>query len=225
MLVNILSKIRQIVENAQETLPSESAAAIESVYGDIVNLNNLIHKKLNRIENDDTLTAMAQKVARREVLEKAERKLEFLKSKKDYASMLDEVETKFIDEPFKKEASILKFIREKEIRDRLIGMTGRQIISHFGDSLFDGTNPLLVDAILNAPAGFEILPEQDLTKLREIRNKKMGPKAASEIETERNLNFVMLQIFDLVKDELDNLRRKELPLSIVKAPPTGTDSS
>ena len=225
MLEHILSKVRQIVENAQETLPVESAAAIESVYGDIVNLNNLIHKKLNRIENDDSLNTIAKKIARREVLEKAERKLEIIKSKRDYSSMIEEVETKLADEPFKKEESILKFIREKEIRDRLVSMTERQIISYFGDSLFDGTNPLLVDAILDAPAGFEILPEEDLIKLREIRVKQMDPKAVSEIETVRDLDYVTMQIFNLVKDELDNLRKKELPLSIVKILSTGTDSS
>ena len=225
MLEHILSKVRQIVENAQETLPVESAAAIESVYGDIVNLNNLIHKKLNRIENDDSLNTIAKKIARREVLEKAERKLEIIKSKRDYSSMIEEVETKLADEPFKKEESILKFIREKEIRDRLVSMTERQIISYFGDSLFDGTNPLLVDAILDAPAGFEILPEEDLIKLREIRVKQMDPKAVSEIETVRNLDYVTMQIFNLIKDELDNLRKKELPLSIVKILSTGTDSS
>jgi len=225
MLEHILSKVRQIVETAQETLPVESAAAIESVYGDIVNLNNLIHKKLNRIENDDSLNTIAKKIARREVLEKAERKLEIIKSKRDYSSMIEEVETKLADEPFKKEESILKFIREKEIRDRLVSMTERQIISYFGDSLFDGTNPLLVDAILDAPAGFEILPEEDLIKLREIRVKQMDPKAVSEIETVRDLDYVTMQIFNLVKDELDNLRKKELPLSIVKILSTGTDSS
>ena len=224
MLEQILSKIRQIVENAQETLPVESAAAIESVYGDIVNLNNLIQKKLNRIENDDSLNTVAKKIARREVLEKAERKLEIIKTKRDYSSMIEAVETKVADEPFKKEASILKFIHEKEIRDRLVSMTERQIISHFGDSLFDGTNPLLVDAILNAPAGFEILPEEDRIKLREIRLKQMDPKAVSEIETVRNLDYVTMQIFNLIKDELDNLRKKELPLSVVKTLPTGTDS-
>jgi len=224
MLEQILSKIRQIVENAQETLPVESAAAIEGVYGDIVNLNNLIQKKLNRIENDDSLNTVAKKIARREVLEKAERKLEIIKTKRDYSSMIEAVETKVADEPFKKEASILKFIHEKEIRDRLVSMTERQIISHFGDSLFDGTNPLLVDAILNAPAGFEILPEEDLIKLREIRAKPMDPKAVSEIETVRNLDYVTMQIFNLIKDELDNLRKKELPLSVVKTLPTGTDS-
>lgn len=225
MLEHILSKIRQIVKNAQETLPAESAAAIESIYGDIVNLNNLINKKLNRIESDDSLKTNAKKIARREVFEKAERKLEILKSKRDYSSMLEAVEARVADEPVKKEAAILKFIREKEIRDRLVSMTERQILSHFGDSLFDGSNPLLVDAILNAPVGFEILPEEDLIKLREIRAKTMDPKVASEIETVRNLDYVTMQIFNLVKNELDNLRRKELPLTIVKTLPTGTDSS
>ena len=225
MLEHIISKARQMVKDAQNSLPVESAAAIESVYGDIVNLNNLISKKLIAIDNDITLSEISKKTARREIIEKAGRKLEVLKSKRNYSSMIKELETKLTDVPEKKEESVLKFMREKEIRDRLVGMTERQIISHFGDSLFDGSNPLLTDAILNAPAGFEILPEEDLLKLREIKVKKMDPHVAAEIETVRSLEYVIMQMFNLVKDELDKLRKKELPVSIVETAVTGTDSS
>ena len=224
MLEHIISKARQMVKDAQNSLPVESAAAIESVYGDIVNLNNLISKKLITIDNDITLSDISKKTARREIIEKAGRKLEVLKSKRNYSSMIKELETKITDLPEKKEESVLRFLREKEIRDRLVGMTERQIISHFGDSLFDGSNPLLTDAILNAPAGFEILPEEDLQKLREIKVKKMDPQAAAEIETVRSLEYVIMQMFNLVKDELDKLRKNELPVTIVEAPATGTDS-
>jgi len=224
MLEHIISKARQMVKDAQNSLPVESAAAIESVYGDIVNLNNLISKKLIAIDNDITLSDISKKTARREIIEKAGRKLEVLKSKRNYSSMIKELETKITDLPEKKEESVLRFLREKEIRDRLVGMTERQIISHFGDSLFDGSNPLLTDAILNAPAGFEILPEEDLQKLREIKVKKMDPQAAAEIETVRSLEYVIMQMFNLVKDELDKLRKNELPVTIVEAPATGTDS-
>jgi hypothetical protein len=224
MLEHIISKARQIVKDAQNTLPVESAVAIEGVYGDLVNLNNLINQKLNSVENDTNLNANTKRIARREILEKAGRKLEVLKSKRNYASMIEELEVKLSDEPVQKEDSIMKFLHEKEIRDRLVNMTERQIISHFGDSLFDGSNPLLIDAILNAPSGFELLPEEDLKKLREVRVKKMDPKVAAEIDTVRSLEYVIMQMFNLVKDELDNLRRKELPLSLVKTPATGTDS-
>ena len=223
MLEHIISKARQMVKDAQNTLPVESAVAIEGVYGDIVNLNNLINKKLTAVNNDITLSEIAKKTARREIIEKAGRKLEVLKSKRNYSSMLKELETKMAGVPEKTEDAVLKFLREKEIRDRLVGMTERQIISHFGDSLFDGSNPLLTDAILNAPAGFEILPEEDLQKLREIRVKKMDPQVAAEIETVRSLEYVIMQMFTLVKDELDKLRKKELPVSIVEPPATGTD--
>ena len=224
MLEHIISKARQMVKDAQNSLPVESAAAIESVYGDIVNLNNLISKKLIAIDNDITLSDISKKTARREIIEKAGRKLEVLKSKRNYSSMIKELETQITDLPEKKEESVLRFLREKEIRDRLVGMTERQIISHFGDSLFDGSNPLLTDAILNAPAGFEILPEEDLLKLREIKVKKMDPQVAAEIETVRSLEYVIMQMFNLIKDELDKLRKKELPVSVVEAPATGTDS-
>jgi hypothetical protein len=116
-------------------------------------------------------------------------------------------------------------MREKEIRDRLVGMTERQILSHFGDSLFDGSNSLLMDAILNAPSGFEILPEEDLKRLREIRMEKMDPKVAAEIQTVRNLENVIIKMFNLVKDELDKSRKKELPSSIAESLPTEDDSS
>jgi len=223
MLEHIISKARQMVKDAQNTLPVESAAAIESVYGDIVNLNNLISKKLIAIDNDITLSELAKRTARREIIETAGRKLEVLKSKRNYSSMIKALETKITEVPEKKEESVLRFLREKEIRDRLVGMTERQIISHFGDSLFDGSNPLLTDAILNAPAGFEILPEEDLQKLREIKVKKMDPQVAAEIETVRSLDYVIMQMFNLVKDELDKLRKKELPVSIVEPPVTGTN--
>ena len=223
MLEHIISKARQMVKDAQSSLPVESAAAIEGVYGNIVNLNNLISKKLIAIDNDATLSELAKKTARREIIEKAGRKLEVLKSKKNYLSMIKELETKITEVPEKKEESVLKFLREKEIRDRLVGMTERQIISHFGDSLFDGSNQLLADAILNAPAGFEILPEEDLQKLRDIKVKKMDPQVAAEIETVRSLEYVIMQMFNLVKDELDKLRKKELPISIAEPPVTGTN--
>ena len=225
MLQDITLKIREIVQEAQKTLTIESAAAIESVYGDILNLINSINKKIKIIENDVNLHAGAKRTARRKLLEKARRELEALKSKKKYASMIEELESKLPDESMEKEKSILKFLREKEIRDRLVCMTERQILSQFGDSLFDGSNPLIIDAILNAPPGFEILPEKDLKKMREVRVKKFDPEISAEIETVRNLQDVIMQMFNLVQVEMDKLRKKELPFAIVKTEATGTDSS
>lgn len=224
MLQHITSKIREIVKDAQKTFPVESAAAIETVYGDILNLNNSINKKLKIIENDVKLHVRAKKTAKRKLLEKARRELEALKSKRMYASMLEELEAKLIDASMETEESILKFLRQKEIRDRLVGMTQRQILSYFGNSLFDGSNQLMIEAILNAPPGFELLAEEDLKKLRAVRKKEIDPEIASEIETVRKLQDVILQMFNLVQDEMDQLRKKELPLSIVRTKAAGTDA-
>ena len=224
MLELIISKARQVVKEAKNTLPVESAEVLEGVYGDLVNLINLLNQKLNSVENDKRLNANTKRTARRKIIENASRKLEFLKSNKNYMSMIKEFEAELLDEPERKEDSIMKFMREKEIRDRLFNMTERQIISHFGDSLFDGSNQLLIDAILNAPPGFELLPEHDLEKLREVRVKKMDPKVVAKIETVRSLESLIIHLFNLVKDELDNLRRKELPLSLVKTLSVRSDS-
>jgi hypothetical protein len=94
-------------------------------------------------------------------------------------------------------------------------MPAAQILSHFGKSLFDGSNRLVLDAILNAPAGFEMLPEDTLQKLRGVRTQILKPEIAAELDTTRRLNTLMEQIFWLVKKEIDRMRRKELPTSLI----------
>ena len=215
MLNNIISKIRLMVKDARQNLPAEFANIIEGVYGEIVELNNFLNKKLVTIENDKDLDDTAKSHARRMVFEKTGRKLEIFKNKRDYASRLETLEAKLPDEPVQEDA-VLKFLREKEIRDRLVGMTERQILTHFGESLFDGSKPLIIDAILNAPPGFEILAEEDLEKLRAVRKKKMRPEMAAEVEHLRKLNDSIFQMFSLVKKELDTLRKKELPAELVE---------
>jgi hypothetical protein len=203
-----------MVEDARQNLPAEFANVIEGVYGELVDLNNFLNKKLGTIESDKDLDDTAKNHVRRTVFEETGRRLEVLKNKRNLSSKLKSLEAKLPDEPVKEDA-VLKFLREKEIRDRLVGMTERQILTHFGESLFDGSKPLIIDAILNAPPGFEILTEEDLEKLRAVRKKTMRPGIATEIELFRKLHDSILQIFNLVKKELDTLRKKELPADLI----------
>jgi hypothetical protein len=209
MLKNVISKIGPILKDVQQSLPVDLAAFAEKAHGDIKNLNNIINKEVDEIKNKQGLNDDAKSNARRIVFEKAGRKLEVLKEKRSYSSKLEELEAKLPDVTLEADP-VLKFLREKEIRDRLVGMTERQILSHFGDSLFDGSNPLLVDAILNAPSGFELLSEKDLEKLRAVRTKTISPKNSTELEHSRKLNTSIMQMFSLVKKEMDTLRKKEL---------------
>jgi hypothetical protein len=215
MLNNVISKIRLMVKDARQNLPAESANVIEGVYGEIVELNNFLNKKLSTIENDKDLDDTAKNYARRKVFEKTGRKLEVLKNKRNYSSKLKALEAKLPEDPVPEDA-VLKFLREKEIRDRLVGMTERQILTHFGESLFDGSKPQIIDAILNAPPGFEILAEEDLERLRAVRKKKMRPEMAVELEHLRKLNDSISQMFRRVKKELDTLRKKELPAELIE---------
>jgi hypothetical protein len=210
MLKNVISKIGPILKDVQLSLPVDLAAFAEKAHGDIKNLNNIINKEIAEIKSKQGLNDDAKSNARRIVFEKAGRKLEVLKEKISYSSKLEELEAKLPDVTLEADPA-LKFLREKEIRDRLVGMTERQILTHFGDSLFDGSNPLLVDAILNAPYGFELLSEKDLEKLRAVRTKTMSPNNVTELEHFRKLNTSIMQMFNLVKKEMDTLRKKELP--------------
>jgi hypothetical protein len=204
-----------MLEEAQKNLPTDFATVIEGVYGEIIELNGFLNKKLELIESDKGLDDTAKNQARRMVFEEAGRKLEVLKNKINLSSRLEALEAKLPDEPVQEDA-VLKFLREKEIRDRLVGMTERQILTHFGESLFDGSKPMIIDAILNAPPGFEILAEEDLEKLRAARKRKRHPKIAAEIELYRKLHDSILQIFSAVKKELDTLRKKELSADLIE---------
>ena len=218
MLEHILSKGRQILEEAQRDLSADMAASIEQLYRDIETLVNYVSREIDTVENDLDLDESAKRAARREVLERAGRKFEVIKTKRTYATLDEELEAKLLNAsvPGKGENALLKFLREREIRDRLFGMTEAQVKSHFGDSLFDGSNLLLLDAILNAPPGFEIFAESTLKKLRWIRAIKRNPEVASELEMARAMNLVSQKMLALVKKELDGSRIKELPASFIK---------
>jgi hypothetical protein len=216
MLKNAIAKARKAVQEAQQNYPVESAAAIEQVYADIKKLNTFINKEVDIIESDNNLNERAKSNEKRKVLEQAGRKLELLKEKRTKSALVEELETKLADESGAEDESALKFLREREVRDRLYGMPSAQIMSHFGQSLFDGSNRLLLDAILNAPPGFEMLPPDTIQRLREVRTQIMKPEIAAELETTRRLNMSIEQIFWTVKKELDGLRRRELPPSLTK---------
>jgi len=194
------------------------AAAIEKLFRDIETLINFINREIVIIENNKNFDESEKRAARREVLENAGRKLEVIKTKGIYANLAEELESKLLDVsiPENNGNYLLKFLREREIRDRLFGMTETQIQSHFGDSLFDGSNLLLLDAILNAPPGFELFPESTLKKLRWIRAVKLNPEVASELEMVRELNLVSKKMLNHVKKELDSSRLKEITLSFTE---------
>ncbi|MGD9181230.1 MAG: hypothetical protein PVG15_07150 [Desulfobacterales bacterium] len=214
MLAQTLAKVQLLLEEAQQKLSKESVAILERVYNDVVNLDNFIKKKVVDIENDKSLDSIQKRAAKREIFERAERKLEVLKDKRNYSAMIEKIEINLEDAAEEKEGSILKFLQHREIRDRLVTMTEAQILSHFGDSLFDGSNELLLDAILNAPPGFEILSEDILSNLRIIKAKKINPDITDKIDAVQELKSRTMQIFTLLKVELDNLRIKELPEAI-----------
>ena len=216
MLAEAIAKIELLLEEAQQKLSEESVAVIERIYRDVVDINNFIKKKAADAEKDKNLDSVQKKAAKREAFERAERKLEVLKDKRNYSAMIEKIEIKLEDGDETEKASILTFLQHREIRDRLAGMTEAQILSHFGDSLFDGSNELLLDAILSTPPGFEILSEDVLSNLRIIKAKKTHPDITVKIDTVQDLKSKTMQIFSLIKVELDNLRRKELPEAITK---------
>ena len=210
MLKGIISKANLILKDAQQRLTIQSADAIERVIISIENLNIFINKEMDRIEKDPKLGHRERRNARRGALELAGRKLEVLKDQSNYSDLIQESDPQITDVYAQDDSTLLKFMREREIRDRLFGMTEAQILSHFGASLFDGSNQLLLDAILNAPPGFEMLSEQNLRKLRRIQAKILTEKAGAGPGFDRGANALIMEIFTLAKLELDRLRKEEL---------------
>ena len=219
MLKDVLSKANVILRDAHRRLSVDPADAIEQVYVDIESLNAFIMKDIDRIEHDPDLSPWAKSKAKREVYEKAGRRLEVLKDRCNYASRVVDLKagaatsrSQQVDMPAAGTdfGAVLKFMREREIRDRLFGMTEAQILSHFGVSLFDGSNTLLLDAILNAPPGFEMLSEPNIKKLHRTRVEKMAARPVGDPEAIQTVDAAVMEIFGLAKKKLDHLRKEEL---------------
>jgi hypothetical protein len=153
MLKDVIKKTGFILKDAQQRLSLQSADTVENVYVSIENLNSFINKEMDRIERNPNLSDLERSGAQREVIEQAGRKLEKLKDRSNYSDLIQETDVEIPEAYEKDENVLLKFMREREIRDRLFGMTEAQIQSHFGESLFNGRNQLLLNAIINAPPG------------------------------------------------------------------------
>ena len=215
MLEQIKSTIRRMVKDVQPKLSAESAAAIEKLDSDIGLLNDFIVRELVKVESNTRLDDKRKKDARRSVFEEAARKLEVIKASFRLSNIDDSSEVKLPEEPVEEKVTLLQFLREREVRDRLFGMSEAQILSLFGETLFDGSNTLLLNAILNAPEGFEPVSKEMLQKIRQAGAVRI--KAQRGIESVRTLDDMVEKIFGLVKKELDNLRRKELPKSLAES--------
>lgn len=216
MLKGVISKANLIFNDAQQHLTIQAADAVERVYISIENMNNFINKEMDRIEKDPKLGYRERSTARIGVIEQAGRKLEVLKDRNNYSDLIQESENEIPDADEKDADVLLKFMREREIRDRLFSMTETQILSHFGESLFNGRNQLLLNAIINAPPGLEMLSEQNLRKLRRIKAITLTKKTGAKPEFDRTANASIMKIFSLAKKELDRLRKKELSGSRTK---------
>lgn len=221
MLENVLSKAGRILKDAQQKYSVASAAAIEQVYNDIVGLNDFIGKELAAIEANSGLDETGKKKARRGVIEQAGRKFEVIKAQRNYSVQSEALAARLVETPVKEDESVLKFLREKEVRDRLLNMTEAQILSLFGETLFDGSNRLLMDAILNAPTGFELVSEDCLKRMRRTRARIISPEISAELDVVREIHTTVEKMFTLVKKELDSLRRQELPSALSKPKTSG----
>ena len=213
MLKVVISKANRILKDAQRNLSVQSADAVERVCISIEYLNNFINKEMDRIEKDPKLSYRERRTARRGVIEQAGRKLEVLKDRSNYSDLIHEAKAVIPDTYQNDDNALLKFLREREIRDRLFGMTEAQILSHFGELLFDGSNQLLMDALLNAPPGFEMLSDRNLRKLRRIKTETLNEKTGIGLQIERTANASIMEIFTFAKKELDRLRKEELSAS------------
>ena len=216
MIDHLIPKLRFQLADAAKILSEDGVAVVEKVYNDILLMRNFVVNEFQRIKDDDSLSERDKDDSRRQVLEKAITKLEILKSKRSASDLIKELEAKLSEEPVRGDDRVLKFLQEREVRDRLSIMPASQILSHFENSLLDGSNLLLLDAILNTPPGFEILPEKILKKLRRVRGKKYYPEIVAQLEAMQNLNSIIVKMFTLVRAELDKLRRKYLPIYVVK---------
>lgn len=216
MLDNVIPQLRLQVAKAHKILPEDIAASVEKVYNDILLMRDFTLNEFKRIQSDKNLNENDRNIARRRVLEKAITKLEMLKSRRSTADLIEQLEAKLSEDPQANGDRLLRYLKEREVRDRLAGMTESQIISHFEKSLMEGSNQLLLDAILNAPPGFEMLSPKLLKKLKRVRGKHYYPEVVAQLESMQDMSAIIDKMFTIVRAELDKIRKKYLPIYIVE---------
>jgi hypothetical protein len=216
MLDNVIPQLRLQVAKAHKILPEDIAASVAKVYNDILLMRDFTLNEFERIQADKNLSENDRTIARRQVLEKAITKLEMLKSRRSAADLIERLEAKLSEDPQANGDRLLRFLKEREVRDRLAGMTESQILSHFEKSLMEGSNQLLLDAILNAPPGFEMLSPKLLQKLKRVRGKHYYPEVVAQLESMQNMSALIDKMFTIVRAELDRIRKKYLPIYIVE---------
>lgn len=214
ILEDVITQIGLKLEQARQQRTAEQAAVLEQLLKGIEKIAKFINDEFERINNGPSLDDKAKSTARRKALEQAGRKFEALKARKLDPTPVTEHKQKAATVSAKQEHAILQYLREKEIRDRLYQMTEAQILSCFGDSLFRDDNPLLLDALLNAPPGFELLSTEVLAKLRAVQRARRKSEPADGPGTMPSRPVSIADTLDLVRQELDRLRRKELPLAV-----------
>jgi hypothetical protein len=216
MLDNVIPQLRLQVAKAHKILPEDIAASVEKVYNDILLMRDFTLNEFERIQAEKNLNENDRNIARRQVLEKAITKLEMLKSRRSAADLIERLEAKLSEDPQANGDRLLRFLKEREVRDRLAGMTESQILSHFEKSLMEGSNQLLLDAILNAPPGFGMLSPKLLQKLKRVRGKHYYPEVVAQLESMQNMSALIDKMFTIVRAELDRIRKKYLPIYIVE---------
>ena len=216
MLDNVIPQLRLQVAKAHKSLPEDIAASVEKVYNDILLMRDFTLNEFKRIQSDKNLNENDRNIARRRVLEKAITKLEMLKSRRSTADLIEQLEAKLSEDPQANGDRLLRFLKEREVRDRLAGMTESQILSHFEKSLMEGSNQLLLDAILNAPPGFEMLSPKLLQRLKRVRGKHYYPEVVAQLESMQNMSAIIDKMFNIVRAEIDKIRKKYLPRYIVE---------
>jgi hypothetical protein len=216
MLDKLIPQLRLQVAKAHKILPEDIAASVEKVYNDILLMRDFTMNEFQRIQNEPNLNENDKNIARRKILEKAITKLEMIKSRRSAANVIEKLEAKLAEDPEANGDRLLNFLKEREIRDRLAGMTESQILSHFEKSLLEGSNQLLLDAILNAPPGFEMLSPKLLKKLKRVRGKHYYPEAVAQLESMQDMNAIIVKMFTMVRAELEKKKKKYLPIYIVE---------
>ena len=61
-----------------------------------------------------------------------------------------------------------------------------------------------------------MLSAEILKKLKRVRGKHLYPEVVAQLEAMQEMNAIISKMFTIVRSELDKLRRKYLPIHIVK---------
>jgi|GEM_PF-4068680 len=134
------------------------------------------------VQNDRRYSIDGKQEQCKSIAKECRAKFEKTRDDCNYDKMIQQLREKLSYRPADTTDTVVRHLRQREIRDRLYGHDGISIEAQYGEGLRSGRLDDVLDAIEHAPSAFPLLPPDKLEELVSLRQKRLYPELYTELQ-------------------------------------------